>query len=287
MHVRSGSRLAKQLITFLPGTTYGPMLDEGHTACVSRTHSRFGKNRVPVLQEDKTGLSYCFAMFRPSDKLRAAYGEKMGCKPPPAKFGRKNSLSDQDLFVEVFKQKHVLLPIQMLFFPSWLNHNTVLPMYLEDIPKDYTVHNKQDLEEVVEQIFDDMGTIHFSSAFSVTKSIDEQQQIQELLRGYRGHHSYMPMGSMSIRHQDLVTHFLGPLLVACHKRHKQLKFDILQEILSGADHEPFTTGWGRAAQIMSQTRGFAGKRKPFGHAEEPAPKRGVPSASTAPWHTKG
>jgi hypothetical protein len=287
MHVCNGAGLAKQLITFLPGNSYGTMLDEGHTACVSRTHSRMGRHREPQLQQGRTGLSYCFAMFRPSDKLRAVYAEKMGRQPPPDKYGRKSVLSDQDLFVEVFKEKHVLLPIQMLFFPSWLNHNTILPMYLEDIPQDYMVHNKQDLTNIVDQIFDDMGTIHFSSAFSVTKNIEQQQQISELLRGYRGGSNYMRMGSMSIRHHDLVTHFLGPLLVARHKRHKELKATIHQEILSGADHEPFTTGWGRAAQLMSQTRGFVGKRKPFGHAEEPAPKRSAPSASNAPWHNRG
>ena len=38
---------------------------------------------------------------------------------------------------------------------------------------------------------------------------------------------------------------------------------------------------------MSQSRGFATSRKPFGHAEEPAPKRRPPSASTAPWHNRG
>ena len=137
-------------------------------------------------------------------------------------------LSDQDLFVEVFKQNHVLLPIQMLFFPSWLNHNTILPMYLEDLPKDYDISDKQDLKRIVPQIFDDMGTIHFSSAFSVTKNIDEEQQIQELVRGYRGDNNYMRMGSMHIRHQDLVTNFLGPLLVECHERHKALKATIHQ-----------------------------------------------------------
>jgi hypothetical protein len=211
----------------------------------------------------------------------------MGQHPPKEKLGRKSVLSDQDLYVEVFKEKHVLLPIQMLFFPSWLNHNTILPMYLKDIPNDYELHNKQDLRKIVGEIFEDMGTIHFSSAFSVTKNIDEQQQIQELLRGYRGGPNHMRMGSMLISHHDLVTHFLGPLLVACHERHKALKATIHQEILSGADHEAFTTGWGRAAQIMSQTRGFAAKRKPFGHAEEPAPKRRPPSASNAPWHNRG
>ena len=76
--------------------------------------------------------------------------EKMGCQPPAARPGRKGLLSHQDLLVEVCKQKHVLLPIQMLFFPSWLNHNTVLPMYLEDLPHDYNVHNTQDLQEVVD-----------------------------------------------------------------------------------------------------------------------------------------
>jgi hypothetical protein len=226
-------------------------------------------------------------MFRPSDKLRAVYAEKMGRHPPREKFGRKSVLSDQDLYVEVFKEKHVLLPIQMLFFPSWLNHNTILPMYLEDIPNDYEISNKQDLENIVGKIFDDVGAIHFSSAFSVTKNIDEQQQIQELLNGYRGGPNYMRMGTFELRHRDLVQHFLAPLLVACHERHKALKATIHQEILDGADHRPFTTGWGRAAQIMSQTRGFVGKRKPFGHAEEPAPKRRPPSASTAPWHKRG
>ena len=287
MHVCNGARLAKQLITFLPGNTYGPLLDDGQTACVSRTHSRLGREREPRLQQGKTGLSYCFAMFRPSDQLRAGYAEKMRRQPPQGKFGRKSVLSDQDLFVEVFKQNHVLLPIQMLFFPSWLNHNTILPMYLEDLPKDYDISDKQDLKRIVPQIFDDMGTIHFSSAFSVTKNIDEEQQIQELIRGYRGDNNYMRMGSMSIRHQDLVTHFLAPLLVACHERHKALKATIHQEILRGADHRPFTTGWARAAQIMSQSRGFTSSRRPFGHAEEPAPKRRPSSASTAPWHNTG
>ena len=38
---------------------------------------------------------------------------------------------------------------------------------------------------------------------------------------------------------------------------------------------------------MSQTRGFAAKRKPFGHGEEPAPKRRPPAASNAPCHNRG
>ena len=133
MHVTNGETLANGLIDFLPGNKYGKELDEGGTACLSRNHSRVADNIHPQLVSGDKGLSYCFAIFRPSEKLAMKYKGIMSKGPSDyTRALRKGALSDQDLFSEVFKHQHVLLPIKMFFFPSWMNHNDVLPKYLAD-----------------------------------------------------------------------------------------------------------------------------------------------------------
>ena len=133
MHVTNGETLANGLIDFLPGNKYGKELDEGGTACLSRNHSRVEKNIEPQLVSGDKGLSYCFAIFRPSEKLAMKYKGIMSKGPADySRALRKGALSDQDLFSEVFKHQHVLLPIKMVFFPSWMNHFDILPKYLTD-----------------------------------------------------------------------------------------------------------------------------------------------------------
>jgi hypothetical protein len=118
MHVTNGETLANGLIDFLPGNKYGKELDEGGTACLSRISSRVADNIPPQLVSGDKGLSYCFAIFRPSDNMAMKYKGIMSKGPKDyTRAMRKGALSDQDLFTEVFKSRHVLLPIRMVFFP--------------------------------------------------------------------------------------------------------------------------------------------------------------------------
>jgi hypothetical protein len=73
-------------------------------------------NIHPQLVSGDKGLSYCFAIFRPPEKLAMKYKGIMSKGPSDyTRALRKGALSDQDLFSEVFKHQHVLLPIKMVF----------------------------------------------------------------------------------------------------------------------------------------------------------------------------
>ena len=164
---------------------------------------------------------------------------------------RKGALSDQDLFSEVFKHQHVLLPIKMVFFPSWMNHFDILPKYLTDFRRNKTHWKMPQWRELARECAHDFGAIHFSSAFSMTKPMSLEQQVESLRTGFRGHKTSFVILDWKVSHQTLVRDLFTPVLQACIHTHETTKTDIQLEILNGAQAQPLPQGWARALQVVT------------------------------------
>ncbi len=64
-------------------------------------------------------VSYCFAIIKPSQHLTSKYQAAMETETSANKGGR---LSDQDMLAEVLNEGHVVLPHNVVMFPSLFNH---------------------------------------------------------------------------------------------------------------------------------------------------------------------
>ena len=125
------------------------------------------------------------------------------------------------------------------------------------------------------------GAIHFSSAFSMTKPMTVEQQVDNIRNGFRGHKTHFVVFDWKVSHETLVREFFTPLLQACNNNHENTKADIQLEILNGAQAQPLPQGWARALQVVTIDSTLLSKKRPFGYTQTVCLQEA--SESSAPW----
>ena len=183
-------RMANFLMECDANTDFGQMLTRGRAAVMSRTTSRVNEDARPRLEgtsnrhrrgastEHMDKLSYCFAVIRPSAELGQAYRDAMMRPPPAPTHKHQGPLSDQDLLNEILHENYVLLPHNVVMFPSWLNHMRLTTTFVPEVLHMANVKTLRDLPLAIEHFATQFAAVHFSKSFDPWKSNPTFEEIR-------------------------------------------------------------------------------------------------------------
>ena len=162
-----------------------------------------------------------------------------------------------------------------------MNHNDVLPKYLSDFRKNKKNWREPRWRELAKQCARGFEAIHFSSAFSMTKPMTHEQQIEGFRSNFRGHTTHFTVGDWRVNHDTLVRDFFTPLLQECSSKHENTKAEIQSEILQGAQSRPCAQGWARALQVVTIDSTMLSRKRPFEYSQTVGLHEAA--ESTVPW----
>jgi hypothetical protein len=195
---------------------------------MQRLWSEVEMDQKPAVWPSKKGsvapVSYCFAVIKPSSEMASKYQAAMETEPTSRKGG---ALSDQDLLAEVLNQGHVLLPHNLVMFPSWFNHKDWLHFQGAKMLESVGAASVEDLNVALPIFVDRFGAVHFSRVFSMTTVLESEGAfLRQLIAANKNppHSPLIHVGHDNLSTKEWAENFLLPLWKILHQRfHAQKK----------------------------------------------------------------
>ena len=200
----------------------------------------------PNRKSTPTPVSYCFAIIKPSIELANQYEAAMAAEPSIQKGSR---WSDQDLLGEVLKQEHVLLPHDLVMFPSWFNHTDWLDWQGQKLLATVAANSVEEFQSKLPAFVEKFGAVHFSRVFSMTNILDtEAAFLQQLIESNKkkSHETVIYVGANAVTSEDWAKEFLLPLWRILHERLHSHKCITEEAILAAIGGTPVTGGLAKA-----------------------------------------
>ena len=200
----------------------------------------------PNRKSTPTPVSYCFAIIKPSFELANQYEAAMAAEPSIQKGSR---LSDQDLLGEVLKQGHVLLPHDLVMFPSWFNHTDWLDWQGKKLLATVGALSVEEFQDKLPAFVDKSGAVHFSRVFSMTNILDTEAAFLQQLIGAnkkRPNETLIYVGADAVTTTDWAKEFLLPLWRILHERFHAHKLITENAILAAIGCTPVSGGLAKA-----------------------------------------
>ena len=200
----------------------------------------------PNRKSTPTPVSYCFAIIKPSIELANQYEAAMAAEPSVQKGSR---LSDQDLLGEVLKQGHVLLPHDLVMFPSWFNHTDWLDWQGQKLLATVDANSVEEFQGKLPAFVEKFGAVHFSRVFSMTNILDTEAAFLKQLIGSnkkKSHETVISVGANAVTSEVWAKEFLLPLWRILHERFHAHKCITEKAILAAIGGTPVTGGLAKA-----------------------------------------
>ena len=157
------------------------LTDKGVAVMCRRFSSlQFGKKPEPYRRpwslgrRAKNGVSYCYAIVKPTNELATRYEEKMKGSSTEDK-RRTGLLSDQDLLEDFLGDNFLLMTHEFIAYPSWWMHTDVCWRIWPKLTKNKETQGDATFYDAGRRMAREFGAAHMSQGFHAI-NVDKAKQ---------------------------------------------------------------------------------------------------------------